>query len=166
MSNDFSELDSIIETDILEALGEPIPETIGDVLEENLEVEDGSIDSEENLDLESLVADLTPEVEEEPTTNFEDIEDIINTESEDESEAEVDPKDEIASDEEVSFDNEVIEIDESEILPLHEIESAIEEQESIQSDQESINIDSSGLATLLSQLLNNKTIEITIKVKD
>jgi hypothetical protein len=54
---------------------------------------------------------------------------------------------------------------EIEILPLQEIESALEEQEK----EEEITLSSSGindLADILGKLLNNKTIEITIKIKD
>ena len=56
-------------------------------------------------------------------------------------------------------------IDDLEILPMAEIESAIEDD--VQEQPQSVgNINTTDLASLLSQLLNNKTIEITIKVKD
>ena len=66
--------------------------------------------------------------------------------------------------EEVSIGEEIADPGEIEILPLQEIESALEEQE-----EEKISLSGSSLNDLtdiLSKLLNNKTIEITIKIKD
>jgi len=133
MDDNFSELDSIVETDILAALGEPVPEVEDNVL----------ADTNDNLD--AIINN------DEPLTNFEGIDDI-----------EIDTANEDAEDD---FESEIIEIDESEILPLHEIESAIDEQEPIE-DNNTINMNNSSLASLLTQLFNNKTIEITIKIRD
>ena len=47
---------------------------------------------------------------------------------------------------------------------MAEIESALDEDEPMDTNIASVN--TSDLASLLSQLLNNKTIEITIKIKD
>lgn len=62
------------------------------------------------------------------------------------------------------FGEELDDVGDIEILPMAEIESAIEDQ-----DDETISMSSNdlgSLASILSKLLNNKTIEITIKVKD
>ncbi len=116
MPNDLSQLDQLIESDILDALGStnttPSSPNMGDGLVQNV-----------------------------PEEYFQD----ENTKSEDSNEGEV-----------------IEDIGDIEILPLAEIESAIGEQE------EEITISSNGneLLSVLTQLLNNKTIEITIKIKD
>eukprot|EP01156_Anaeramoeba_ignava_P020698 Anaeramoba_ignava/c16888_g1_i1.p10 GENE.c16888_g1_i1~~c16888_g1_i1.p10 ORF type:complete len:121 (-),score=14.76 c16888_g1_i1:7595-7957(-) len=87
------------------------------------------------------------------------VEDITNI-----PEGLLDEAEETESIEEVSSGEEIADPGEIEILPLQEIESALEEQE-----EEKISLSASSLSDLtdiLSKLLNNKTIEITIKIKD
>ena len=102
MSDDLSQLDQLIESDVLEALG-------GDASH-----------SSDNLDVES-------------------------------------------PDELLEAKGEVIEdIGDIEILPMAEIESALDNQE----EDIVVSGNSNELVSILSQLLNNKTIEITIKIKE
>ena len=120
MSDDLSQLDELIESDVLEALGETLP----------------TENSETVNDDQNIVEDLT-------NTN------AINS----------------GISENIDLEEESIEdIGDIEILPMAEIESALDEQEE---DIVSMNSSDLGsLANILSKLLNNKTIEITIKVKD
>ena len=76
--------------------------------------------------------------------------------------------DELASIVDENLEEEIIDdIGDIEILPMDEIELALEEQDEEQPINQTITgVDTSDLATLLGQLLNNKTIEITIKIKD
>ena len=123
MSEDLSQLDQLIESDILEALGE----------------ESSTSDSEvENIELVQNVPDEFISPEEEILESSEDV-------AEDESEGEV-----------------LDDIGDIEILPLAEIESALDKQE----EEMVISSSSSELMSVLNQLLTNKTIEITIKIKD
>jgi len=121
MSEDFTQLDELIESDVREALGESAPASaIGD-------------------EVLNIPEELMDEVVE-----HENIESVDNI---DESEGEV-----------------LEDIGDIDILPMAEIESALDEDEPIDTNIASVN--TSDLASLLSQLLNNKTIEITIKIKD
>jgi hypothetical protein len=129
MSENFTQLDELIESDILEALGESAVSVAND----NLPDEVTNIPEE--------LLDPTEEIEEI------DKEEIDKTDCENDTE-------------------EPIDINELDILPMAEIESALENQEEELSVDNINNINTVDLATLLSQLLNNKTIEITIKVKD
>jgi len=124
MSDNFTQLDELIESDIREALGET-------VLEEDTKNDVTNI-PEDLLDTPAEPEVLEPELESEL----------------DESEGEV-----------------LDDIGDIEILPMAEIESALEDEEDI-IDSTIPNVNTSDLAALLGQLLNNKTIEITIKVKD
>ncbi len=124
MSDNFTQLDELIESDIREALGET-------VLEEDTKNDVTNV-PEDLLDTPDEPEVLEPELEFEL----------------DESEGEV-----------------LDDIGDIEILPMAEIESALEDEEDI-IDSTIPNVNTSDLAALLGQLLNNKTIEITIKVKD
>ena len=119
MSDDLSQLDELIESDVLEALGESLPAVLID---------------DANGELANIPEELA---------------DILDT----------------TQDQDNDINDEEIDIGEIEMLPMAEIESALEEQEEEESAS-SVNIDTTDLASLLSQLLNNKTIEITIKIKD
>ncbi len=126
MSDDLSQLDALIESDVLEALGQSVPKDETKV-EEPIDTDDVNVD-----DINSVVDTNNTDVllDQNEDNSIEDIEDIGDIE----------------------------------ILPLAEIESALDEQE-----EEVVSMDSSdlgSLANILSKLLNNKTIEITIKVKD
>ena len=114
MSDDLSQLDELIESDVLAALGE----------------------------------EPTQAQKEEVS-----IEDVTDSKIQSNSETIEDSDDDIG----------VEDIGDIEILPLAEIESALDEQ-----DDDTITMNSNdmgNLAQILSKLLNNKTIEITIKVK-
>lgn len=136
MSDEHSQLDDLSESDILEALGQEVPENIQTaesvdevpMQEEHEfinETDDGEIT---NIPDGLLEAEAHEELEESEGEELEDIGDI-------------------------------------EILPMAEIESALEEEELNESI--TLNSDEAGsLASILSKLLNNKTIEITIKIKD
>lgn len=107
MADDLTQLDELIESDVLDALGEQMPQSL---VQEAVEAS-----NDESSDVTDCIA-------------LDDIDDL-------------------------------------EILPMAEIESAIENDVQVQ-PQNINNINTTDLASLLSQLLNNKTIEITIKVKD
>jgi len=100
--NELSQLDGLIESDILEALGQ------SDTKDEN----------DEEITLEDIPADNLNDTEDDPSDVFSETENCISES-----------------------------LDEKKI-------------------QQDININTSDLATLLSELLNHKTIEITIKIKD
>ena len=113
MSDDLSQLDELIESDVLAALGE----------------------------------EPTQAQKEEVS-----IEDVTDSKIQSNSETIEDSDDDIG----------VEDIGDIEILPLAEIELALDEQ-----DDDTITMNSNdmgNLAQILSKLLNNKTIEITIKV--
>ncbi|MEA2050387.1 MAG: hypothetical protein U9O56_06640 [Campylobacterota bacterium] len=127
MSDDLSQLDALIESDVLEALGcEPISTNSSDEMAEGL-VQNVPEEyfSDENNDISESSKEPVEVVDESEGEILEDIGDI-------------------------------------EILPLAEIESALDEQE----EEKVISANSSELLSVLTQLLNNKTIEITIKIKD
>jgi len=131
MSNDLSQLDQLIESDVLAALGQELDPS-------NDDMGDGLL---QNVPEEYFIDEESPSIEE---NNFEIEEDVIAQDEETEGEV-------------------IDDIGDIEILPLAEIESALDEQE-----EEQIDISSNGndLASILSKLLTNKTIEITIKIKD
>ena len=122
MSEDFTQLDELIESDIREALGEP------------------ALDSK----IEKEVTNVPPEL----------LDEVIEPENIDTDNSNEEGEGEVLDD-----------IGDIEILPMAEIESALDDEE----EPLNVNMNSVGsadLASLLSQLLNNKTIEITIKIKD
>ncbi len=127
MSNELSQLDELIESDILEALGK------------NNEGEE--VTTTNNLDNsdEILIEDFTEDTDT--------IEELENNETVDE--------------ETQDFNEPVIEDLIEETAPEN-LETS-ENSSSITLDK---GINSTSLAKLLSDLLNNKTIEITIKIKD
>jgi len=122
--DELSQLDELIESDILEALGEEIPENIQ---------EENNTTTEEEINIEDFV------------------------ETENLQNEEIAPKEETISLEEDDINIENLE---EEIL-LNENENEDSISEEIINNSNPID-----LASLLSQLLNNKTIEITIKIKD
>lgn len=134
MSSELDELDQLIESDILEALGEEIPE----------------------------------ELKQETTTELVEPDDLTNIPDGYLDETEIPFKDKVEESietEEIESEGEVLDdIGDIEILPMAEIESALEDEENEPIVMNSA--DAGSLAEILSKLLNNKTIEITIKVKD
>jgi len=114
--DELSQLDELIESDILEALGQDLPENIEK--EESINIED--LENEEEITLEDLEeqVDLTPEIKR-------------HTES--------------------SLCEEAGNVS----IPKNDVAQKIE-----------TTINTADLGSLLSQLLANKTIEITIKIKD
>ncbi|MEA3289651.1 MAG: hypothetical protein U9Q04_05650 [Campylobacterota bacterium] len=122
MSDEFSQLDELIESEVLEALGEePSAPNINDIIEIPPELLEDDTNKEETEDIE-LPDDI---LEESETIDEQDIESI----------------EQITEDEEIS--------DESANTTM------------------SVSKENAGdLLSVLSQLLNNKTIEITIKIKD
>ena len=117
MSDELTQLDELLESDVLEALGEPAPHF-------KLDDADGEITDIPN-ELASIIA-------------------------ENES-LEVD-KDE--------------NIDDVEMLPMAQTQSYTDDQEEKKSTVSMDTANVNELVSVLSQLLNNKTIEITIKIKD
>jgi len=122
MSNELSQLDELIESDILDALGK------------NNTEEETTSDNLDNSD-EILIEDFTEDSDT--------IEELNNNETTEEKTQD--------------FNEPIIED------IAHESLETSETTNSITLDQE---INSTSLAKLLSDLLNNKTIEITIKIKD
>ncbi|MEA2017771.1 MAG: hypothetical protein U9N59_04925 [Campylobacterota bacterium] len=113
MEDELSQLDELIESDVLDALGE---ETL--VSDSNeIDTKDSSDDTDTVLD-EILIEDFD--------------------------------------------DSENIQEEEEEIISA----DTNSEEEKLPSESQPINLNSSDLSSLLSELLNNKTIEITIKIKD
>ncbi|MEA3314508.1 MAG: hypothetical protein U9Q30_01465 [Campylobacterota bacterium] len=106
--------------------------------------------------LKALGEDVPPDIDDilgdSKTTNFEGLDELIGS-SENEN------------DEVIENEDELVDISDLDILPMDEIESAIETQEEEIKDTE-LTVDSKSLSYLLNELLNNKTVEITIKVKD
>jgi len=123
MDNELSQLDALIESDVLDALGKT-PEETPIYKNENEDTDSGDIL------IENLIEDTTNDI------SNSDIETVNEIESQD--------------NEKEAFDDDV------KIL-------ATEEQPTVPIEQE-INI--AGLSKLLGELLNNKTIEITIKIKE
>lgn len=130
MSDNLSQLDELIESDVLEALGQEPVETqdVQEEMKEPVAIDDINLD-EQDLQSEGNFA-------------AEDPQDMLGTQAEAFFEAQLNEEDEIeASEEEIKEDN-----------PLEPLE--------IQSS------DIGSIAAMLEKLLKNKTIEITIKVKD
>ena len=224
MSDDLSQLDALIESDILEALGQSVPkeeaktdiptseepvdldnldallgsteiDSLDDLLGENTTSKEIPIEeSPSNLDVDQLLsqdvdiqeqqADIPDSDESVDLDNLLDSNKVFNEEintnttdnsfdeelSQTENLENIDNLSEIEiSQEEISQDTVedekiVDDIGDIEILPMAEIESALEEQEEEEISMNSNDLGS--LADMLSKLLNNKTIEITIKIKD
>lgn len=132
MSEELSELDALIESDVLEALGEKVPDAIlGDEETDSITIED-----------------LDEPQDETPQDEATELENITIEDVEDSQEG-------IDSDQIDDITNDNISVED---------ETQTESQDT--SDQNIQTIDKTSLASLLSELLNNKTIEITIKVKD
>lgn len=112
MSDELLELDQLIESDVLEALGQESNTNSTDEDSETPTIE------EDGIIIEDFIEEPIEEVNEEPIENIE--------------------------------------------------EEATDTQDSQKEEKSSSSLDmnTESLASLLSQLLNNKTIEITIKVKD
>jgi len=118
--DELSQLDELIESDILEALGQDIPT--------NIQKDNSALNKEE----------ITPE-------DLNELED------------------------KVTLDEEEITLEDLDEQIGTSPEINIQEQEMLSSDtvqKIDSNINTNDLGTLLSQLLTNKTIEITIKIKD
>jgi len=127
MSDDLSQLDALIESDILEALGQSVPK---EETTHELDSLDDLLGSSEVTDLADIQNDSIEPIQEKSNDLEESIEDIGDID----------------------------------ILPMAEIESALDDQEDEPISMNSNDLGS--LADILSKLLNNKTIEITIKIKD
>ena len=139
MADELSELDALIESDVLEALGEKVPE------DSSLEIDGITIeDTEPEVDL-SVEDELSEINDEESVTPEEPLENdtIVEEEIPDTSNSELD---------EILIENLEERSEEIETAPIEE--------------KTETTVSSNDLASLLSQLLNNKTIEITIKIKD
>ncbi|MEA3353977.1 MAG: hypothetical protein U9Q33_09205 [Campylobacterota bacterium] len=123
MSDELSQLDELIESEVLEALGQ-------EVSEPSKEGNDTSTDNEiDPLDILSQELDLANETQ----------------------------------DEDIEIPSEIVDNDDS------EVKSSDQGEGDKTSNGGTIEINSantSDLVSVLSQLLNNKTIEITIKIKD
>ena len=156
MADDLSQLDELIESDVLEALGVPVPEE----LQKNNQSgeEDNNIDSAIDFG-DDIGVELTEPLEIEEATIPDILDDVVDEDI-------VDQGTEIVED-----------LDDIEILPF--ADDNIDEQDSqideaVQNDNNENSTDTitmtsndiGSLADILSKLLNNKTIEITIKVKD
>jgi len=129
MADELSELDELIESDVLEALGEPVPEN------STIEIDGITIE-----DVEALNKTDSNEVNEE-TPLEEPIEPINEEETPEAS-------------------------DENPLEEIKEESSQCSEESEEETEQNIQTVTSTDLASLLSELLNNKTIEITIKIKD
>ena len=132
MADELSELDELIESDVLEALGEKVAEDDASVEIDGITIEDIEAPAETVEEESEIAEESLEETPQEPTELDED------------------------SDEEIT-----IEDLEQEVEPEPEI---VQEQEKTEENVQTVS--STDLASLLSQLLNNKTIEITIKIKD
>ncbi|MEA3553113.1 MAG: hypothetical protein U9R39_01785 [Campylobacterota bacterium] len=129
MSEDFTQLDELVESDVREALGEP------------------ALEQESETEILNVPEELMDEVIE--PENVETPDEIETNASLEESDGEV-----------------LEDIGDIDILPMAEIESALDDEDEEPLDTTINSVNTSDLASLLSQLLNNKTIEITIKIKD
>ena len=140
MNDELSQLDELIESDVLDALGVQSPAVEEDTSAE--EVDDIIIEDFEEIQEKS-------EVEEEIQDNKVDDTPIENSNSSETNIMETD--------------------DEDEELLEKEWEEELDSKQSEEVPPEIVNttdMKSTDLASLLGQLLNNKTIEITIKIKD
>jgi len=144
MEDELSQLDELIESDILEALGQKVPESqeIEEMIPDN-----NSLELDNN---EIIIEDFVEEAN-----------DIIEEDSSSIDEPDGNNQNGIISEDEASLEKEW----ESSLNIEEEPQNTIEEESSNQ-DIEIPTVSSSSLASLLSELLNNKTIEITIKIKD
>jgi len=131
MTDELSELDELIESDVLEALGEKVAE------DSSIEIDGITIE------------DMEPNIQE----------DLSITEPLEDKEI----QDEIIENETLNEEN-IKELNDIPTEELGEFNENVEQQAIQESNETTIN--TTDLASLLSQLLNNKTIEITIKIKD
>jgi len=120
MSDELTQLDELIESDVLEALGEAVPQV-------KIDDADGEI-----------------------TDIPDDLAEMLSTS-------------EVLAEENENIDNKS---NDDSLATTQEMESVIDEKKNELSNTNISNINTTDLASLLSQLLNNKTIEITIKIKD
>ena len=132
MDNELSQLDALIESDVLDALGKNSETTLEGV--------EDAIDSTNTNDSDEII-----------------IEDFIEDENNDDITAEEDKEenDNNHNEEDISLDNENMLTEEPLLNAPLETPITVEE-----------NLTGTNLAKLLSELLNNKTIEITIKIKE
>ena len=132
MDNELSQLDALIESDVLDALGKNSETTLEDA--------EDVIDSTDTNDSDEII-----------------IEDFIEDENNDDITAEEDKEenDNNHNEEDISLDNENMLTEEPLLNAPLETPITVEE-----------NLTGTNLAKLLSELLNNKTIEITIKIKE
>jgi len=126
--DELSQLDELIESDILEALGQEIPENIEK--EESINTE--NLEREEEITLQDV--DILDE-----EITLEDLDDQVDVTSE------------------INIQNE---------SPLNEELNSVPVANNDAVQKIDTTINTNDLGTLLSQLLANKTIEITIKIKD
>lgn len=97
---------------------------------------------------EEVPPDLDDILGDSKTTNFEGLDNLIG------SIDEVEPE---------TVEDEIVDVNDLDILPMDEIESAIQNQDK----ETDLTIDTKTVSYLLNELLNNnKTVEITIKVKE
>lgn len=140
MDNELSQLDALIESDVLDALGKNSETTL-----EDKDVEDiiDSTDTNNSTDIndsdEIIIEDFLEDENNDDITVEEDKEENDNNHNE----------------EDISLDNENMLTEEPLLNASLETPITVEE-----------NLTGTNLAKLLSELLNNKTIEITIKIKE
>lgn len=123
--DELSQLDELIESDILEALGQNTPDNKDEISIEDVEDQSALIEDE---------------------INIEDVEDQT-----------ISPEDEINIED---FEEQSVQIED-----LEQIDT-IPNQSTDTVQKIEANINTTDLGSILSQLLTNKTIEITIKIKD
>jgi len=148
MDDALSQLDSLNETDMMAAFGET-------KVEEEIVIEDLPLEeSEEEIQIENVEEDT--ESEDISIENIEEIAEVKVEDIEDNVENITDKSEEL-----------------EEEIQIESIEEDTESENIIENITDKIDIPTSetvctstDLASLLSQLLNNKTIEITIKIKD
>jgi|AntRauTorcE11898_2_1112593.scaffolds.fasta_scaffold39845_2 hypothetical protein len=140
--NELSQLDELIESDVLEALGQDVQK---DANEADTSTKEDEI----------LIEDFEEEVPA-STTEQNDDEEILIEDIESETDDEIDDEIDILE----GYSEEPLPESEEENEDLKEDKTVVTQEVSIP------NVNTTDLASLLSQLLNNKTIEITIKIKD
>lgn len=151
MADELSQLDEIVESDILDALGEKTtPQSSNEV--------SATTEQDNNTD-ENLPETLEDEIKIEDFIEESDEENIDQNSAQDD---EIKIEDFIEESEETPSPNETIVEDETDTLQELEDEPQIDEA----TTQKTIEVESSSIASIINELLKNKTIEITIKIKD
>lgn len=120
MENELSQLDALIESDVLDALGKNTQEDSKDLT-----------NSDDEISIEDFIEETAQDVVEEDKTEENSIKENLTEDIQESSE---------------------------------ELSAPLENETELLKNDETISTNS--LAKLLSELLNNKTIEITIKIKD